>query len=62
MDDSGRHRPPRAGCTDYFPDAARIELAPGTCRPLIGYKTWARCPTTLGGNDSDHIFLWLAVS
>jgi hypothetical protein len=22
-----------AGCTDYFPDAARIELASGTYRP-----------------------------
>ena len=27
-----------AGCTDHFPDAARIAVAPGTYNALIGYK------------------------
>jgi hypothetical protein len=48
-----------AGCTDYFPDAARIDLAPGTYNALIGYKGL----DTLSedgpdGDDSYHIFLW----
>lgn len=27
-----------AGCTDYFPDALRVEVGPGTYDVLIGYR------------------------
>jgi hypothetical protein len=52
-----------AGCTDYFPDAARIELGPGTYNALIGYKGLdTLSEDVLEGDDSYHIFLWSAVS
>jgi hypothetical protein len=48
-----------AGCTDYFPDAARIDLAPGTYNALIGYKGLDTLSEDgLDGDDSYHIFLW----
>jgi hypothetical protein len=48
-----------AGCTDYFPDAARIEVEPGTYNALIGYKGLGTLSEDgLDGNDSYHIFLW----
>lgn len=48
-----------AGCTDYFPDAARIEVPPGTYGALIGYKGFdTLSEDELDGDDSYHIFLW----
>jgi hypothetical protein len=48
-----------AGCTDYFPDAARIEVEPGTYNALIGYKGLGTLSEDgLDGDDSYHIFLW----
>jgi hypothetical protein len=48
-----------AGCTEYLPDAARIEIAPGTYNALIGYKGLDTLSDDgLDGDDSDHIFLW----
>lgn len=36
-----------AGCTDHFPDAARIAVAPGTYKMRSSaIKAWARCPRT----------------
>ena len=48
-----------AGCTDYFPDAARLAVKPGTYNALIGYKGLDTLSEDgLDGGDSDHIFLW----
>ena len=48
-----------AGCTDYFPDAERIECSPGTYHVLVGYKGLNTISDDgLDGNDSYHIFLW----
>ena len=48
-----------AGCTDYLPDAARIEIAPGTYRARISgggfnsvVKRWE------GGADKYRVRLW----
>lgn len=50
-----------AGCTDYFPDAARIELAPGSYRARIYYGS----PNSLSadgldGDDHYKVALWRA--
>lgn len=49
-----------AGCTDYFPDAARIELTPGTYRARVYYGNLKKL--SADGLDSDHyrIVLWSA--
>lgn len=48
-----------AGCTDYFPDATRIAVEPGTYDVLIGYKGLDTLSKNgLEGDDSYHIFLW----
>jgi hypothetical protein len=48
-----------AGCTDYFPNAVRIALEPGTYGALIGYKGLGTLSEDgLDGDDSYHIFLW----
>ena len=52
-----------AGCTDYFPDAARIEVQPGTYRARIYYGSL----TSLGddgltGGDNYKVLLWRAPS
>jgi len=48
-----------AGCTDYFPDAARIEVVPGAYHVLIGYKGLDTLSKNgLDGDDSYRIFLW----
>lgn len=48
-----------AGCTDYFPDAARIELPPRTYRARIYYgKLSQLSPDGLEGKDSYKIVLW----
>ena len=49
-----------AGCTDYFPDARRISVSPGTYDVLVGYKNLESLSQDgLEGNDSYHIFLAL---
>src|SRR5262245_31348180 len=48
-----------AGCTDYFPDAARIPVEPGTYRARIYYgKLDALSEDGLEGNDHYKIVLW----
>jgi hypothetical protein len=48
-----------AGCTDYFPDAARIEVSPGTYNVVIGYERLnSLSENGLDGEDSYHLFLW----
>jgi hypothetical protein len=50
-----------AGCTEYLPDAERINLTPGTYNALIGYKNLAEISEDgLDGNDSYHIWLYPA--
>ena len=50
-----------AGCTDYFPDAARIELSPGSYRARIYYgKLNALSADDLDGDDHYRIILWSA--
>ena len=48
-----------AGCTDYFPDAARIDIAPGTYRARVsggGFDSVAKHWET--GEDRYRIQLW----
>jgi hypothetical protein len=48
-----------AGCTDYFPDAARIQVAPGTYRARIYYgKLDALSEDRLEGEDHYRVVLW----
>lgn len=48
-----------AGCSDYFPDAARINVAPGTYRARIFYgKLDALSEDGLDGEDHYLIQLW----
>ena len=48
-----------AGCTDYFPEAVRIQCSPGLYRVLVGYKGLATTSDNgLDGSDSYHVFLW----
>ncbi len=48
-----------AGCTDYFPDAARIELSPGSYRARIYYGNLSELSTDqLNGTDHYRIVLW----
>jgi hypothetical protein len=50
-----------AGCTDYFPDAARIELSPGTYRARVYYgKLNTLSADGLDGQDRYKIVLWSA--
>ena len=47
-----------AGCTDYFPDATRIHVAPGEYEVLVAYKNLASLSEDgLEGDDSYHVFL-----
>ena len=47
-----------AGCTDYFPDAFRLEVEPGTYDLLVGYRNLdAVSPNALEGDDSYHLFI-----
>lgn len=47
-----------AGCTDYFTDATRIEVAPGFYDVVIGYKALESISADgLEGEDSYHIYL-----
>lgn len=47
-----------AGCTDYLPDARRIEVSPGTYDAIVGYKGLSSLSDNgLDGEDSYHLFL-----
>jgi hypothetical protein len=49
-----------AGCTDYFPDAARIVLQPGTYRVRIYYGNLeSLSPDGLEGEDRYRVVMWL---
>jgi hypothetical protein len=48
-----------AGCTDYFPDAARIEVRPGVYEAIICYENLASLSADgLEGNDHYHVHLY----
>ncbi|MHB8217984.1 MAG: hypothetical protein ACYDDS_18075 [Candidatus Sulfotelmatobacter sp.] len=48
-----------AGCTDYFPDAARIEVPPGSYRVRLYYGDLnSLSEDELEGNDHYRIVLW----
>ncbi len=50
-----------AGCTDYFPDAARIKVVPGTYRVRVSYKGLTTVSSDgMDGSDSYLLELWLA--
>jgi hypothetical protein len=49
-----------AGCTDYFPDAARITVPPGTYRARLFYgKLDALSDDGLAAEDHYRVALWL---
>ena len=48
-----------AGCTDYFPDAARIDVEPGSYRARLYYGSLdALSDDGLDGDDHYKIVLW----
>ena len=50
-----------AGCTDYFPDASRIEVSPGMYRVRVSYAGLdSLSPDGLDGNDRYRLELWQA--
>ena len=50
-----------AGCTDYFPDAARIDVAPGTYRVRVSYGGLDTLSEDgLEGDDRYRLQLWPA--
>jgi hypothetical protein len=50
-----------AGCTDYFPDAQRFALRPGTYRVRVSYGSLDdRSADGLDGNDRYRLQLWPA--
>lgn len=52
-----------AGCTDYFPDAARIVVPPGHYRARVSYgalDTLSESEDGLNGDDRYRVQLWLA--
>lgn len=50
-----------AGCTDYFPDAARIEVPPGSYRARVYYGDLNSISDNgLQGNDHYKVVLWSA--
>ncbi len=50
-----------AGCTDYFPEAARVEVTPSTYRVRIQYSNLASLSEDgLDGSDQYDIKLWPA--
>ena len=47
-----------AGCTDYFPDAKRLQVSPGMYDVVVAYKNLKSISEDgLDGDDSYHIFL-----
>ena len=54
-------RPSVAGCTDYFPDAARIDLPPGSYRARICYGGLSILnPNDREGDDHYRVVMWNA--
>ena len=52
-----------AGCTDYVPEAARIDIAPGTYRVRVGYAgLTTESADILTGNDRYVLQLWQAAA
>jgi hypothetical protein len=50
-----------AGCTDYFPEAARIKVEPGTYRARVYYgKLNSLTEDALDGDDHYKIALWMS--
>jgi hypothetical protein len=50
-----------AGCTDYFPDAARIKIPPGPYRVRASFEGLNSVSADgLEGNDQYHLQLWPA--
>jgi hypothetical protein len=50
-----------AGCTDYVPDAKRIEIPPGTYRVRVSYGALDTLSEDgLSGDDRYRLQLWLA--
>lgn len=50
-----------AGCTDYFPEATRIPVQPGTYRVRICFSGLdSQAEDGLEGEDRYHLQLWLA--
>lgn len=48
-----------AGCTDYFPDAKRIDLTPGTYSVRILYQNLTKLSEDgLEGDDTYTVMLW----
>jgi hypothetical protein len=48
-----------AGCTDYFPDAARISVRPGIYQAIVCYRGLDTISADgLRGDDSYHVFLF----
>ena len=51
-----------AGCTDYFPDAARIDVAPGEYRVRASYGALSKVSENgLDGEDHYRLQLWRAL-
>ena len=52
-----------AGCTDYFPDATRIEVAPGSYRVRASYGALnTLSEDALSGDDRYRLQLWPATA
>ena len=52
-----------AGCTDYFPDAKRVEVPPGTYRVRVSYGALDTLSEDgLSGDDRYRLQLWPAAS
>jgi len=50
-----------AGCTDYFPDAARIDVLPGSYRARVYYGNLnSLSDDGLDGDDHYKVILWRA--
>ena len=50
-----------AGCTDYFPDASRVPLEPGTYRVRVCFSALESVSEDgLAGGDRYHLQLWPA--
>jgi hypothetical protein len=50
-----------AGCTDYFPDAARIDLPPGSYRTRVYFgKLNSLSADGLNGDDHYRVVMWSA--
>ena len=48
-----------AGCTDYYPEAARIEVVPGVYEAIVCYRNLASLSRDgLDGGDSYHVHLF----